>query len=131
MRMNNIFTILIPALIAVESAGNPNAVGDNGLAVGVLQIHKCVVDDVNRIMGKEQFTYSDRRDPEKSVLMCKIYLSHYGKGKTIEQLARIWNGGPRGDKKASTKKYWLGVKEFIEKAKLYGYDKESPIIFGE
>ena len=42
---------LITSLVQVESRGNSNAIGDNGKAIGCLQIHKGVVEDVNRIYG--------------------------------------------------------------------------------
>jgi len=107
--------LLILALIMVESGGDPNAVGDNGQAVGVLQIHPIMVQDVNRILGEEKFSLDDRYNRQKSIVMCKVYFNHYGKDKTTEQLARIWNGGPRGHKKESTKKYWKKVRRELEK----------------
>ena len=102
------WAILIAALIAVESGGNPQAIGDNGRAVGVLQIWPCVVEDVNRISGRH-YSMEDRLDVDKSKSICIIYLRHYGKGKSWEQRARIWNGGPRGDRKAATLPYWERV----------------------
>jgi len=44
-------TQLISALIIVESNGRDSAIGDGGLAVGPLQIHRGVVEDVNRLEG--------------------------------------------------------------------------------
>ena len=41
--------VLIKALIQVETNGNPKAIGDNGDAKGILQIHQEVITDVNRI----------------------------------------------------------------------------------
>ena len=51
-------------------------------AIGAYQIHKIYVDDVNRILAsvglfKEQFTYSDRWDKDKSRQMVTIYLRWY------------------------------------------------------
>jgi hypothetical protein len=44
----------------------------------------------------------------------EIYLTHYGKGCTTEQLARKWNGGgPAGDKKTATIPYWNKVKKHL------------------
>lgn len=42
---------LLNALVWVESSRNEKAIGDNGKAVGLLQLHKIYVDDVNRILG--------------------------------------------------------------------------------
>lgn len=116
--MDNLLIILIPLLIQVESSGNPDAVGDGGKAVGVLQIHKIAVDDVNRIYGTE-YTYQDRSDPVKSRRIAGLYLTHWGKHyeqktgqkATLEVLSRIWNGGPNGYKKPATIPYWNKVQK--------------------
>ena len=111
--MDSLILCLIPLLIQVESGGRSDAVGGNGRAVGVLQIWKITVDDVNRISGKN-YTYADRLNREKSIEMCRISLLHYGKhyekttGKkvTMEVLARNWNGNPvNGYKNPKTLKY--------------------------
>lgn len=114
--MNTTIAVIIKALIAVESCGNPNAIGDNGQAVGVLQIHPACVQDVNRITGKA-YNIHDRVNPQKSREICAAYLMHYGKryerrtGKTAtaEVYARIWNGGPSGYRRESTRAYWRKV----------------------
>lgn len=111
----------LAALIMVESGGDPKEVGDNGKAVGVLQIHTIVIDDVNRIYGTD-FRYEDRLDPVMSEKVCRLYLAYWGlkykqemgKDPTLEVYARIWNGGPRGWNKYSTEKYWLKVKEVLD-----------------
>ncbi len=105
----------IARLVAVESGGRANAVGDGGRAVGILQIHAGLVADVNRIAGRH-FTLADRLDPQKSAEMCRIYLSHYatkarlGHEPTMQDMARIWNGGPAGWRKGATLGYWQRVK---------------------
>ena len=103
-------TTLIEALVKVESMGSVHSVGDDGDAIGCLQIHKEVVDDVNRKYGTS-YTYDDRKCPVKSREMCKKYLiMHGGRNATSEKYARIWNGGPRGHRLASTKSYWRRVR---------------------
>lgn len=100
----------ILALIAVESSGNNAAVGDNGRAIGCLQIHAGVVKDVNRV-AKTQFKHSDARDRQISILMCRIYLEHHcGRNASYEQMARVWNGGPTGWKGVKTDAYWAKVR---------------------
>lgn len=119
--MESLIATLLSALIAVESGGQINAVGDNGRAVGVLQIHACCVEDVNRITGKT-YTLQDRTDEAKSREICTAYLLHYGRvyerrtgeKATAEILARIWNGGPRGHKKNRTLRYWGRVQSVME-----------------
>lgn len=106
---------LILALIQVESGGNPSAVGDGGKAVGVLQIHQEVIDDVNRIAGAS-FTAKDRLNRDASIEIFRIYVNHYatearlGRPVLVQDIARIWNGGPRGHKKLATVGYWVRVR---------------------
>ena len=106
---------LINAIIKVESNDNVNAIGDNGKAVGCMQIWKVVVDDVNKV-SKLKYNYNDRFNKEKSIEIFKLYINKYatakrlGRTPTDEDMARIWNGGPNGFKKAGTKQYWLKVK---------------------
>lgn len=110
---------LIPALVKVESAGNPRAVGDKDAlgrprALGCLQIWSVVVQDVNRVHGT-RYVHADAFDPAKAERICRLYLAIYctprrlGRTPTLEDAARIWNGGPSGWKKNSTKSYWQKV----------------------
>lgn len=93
---------VISCIGVVESNINPNAIGDNGKAVGALQIHKEYVDDVNRILGYKAYTYDDRKDKTKIYMMSYVYLAHYGRrykkltgeDPTPVVYARIHNGGP-------------------------------------
>ena len=105
---------LITALIAVESSGNDLAIGDNGRAVGPLQIHRGVVLDVNRFTGSH-YRHQDMTNRAQARAVCEAYLTHYGKGKNTEEQARIWNGGPQGHKKkTATQAYWAKVKKEIK-----------------
>lgn len=113
--MNLLATIAI--LISIESGGQRNpatCIGDNGKAVGILQIHAIVVKDVNQRYGTRYQWPADCKSPEKSKDIAVKYLTMYGKGKTPEQLARIWNGGPEGDHSTSTTDY---LKKFRERTK--------------
>lgn len=109
----NTISNLISALIIVESSGNDQAIGDHGKAIGCLQIHKEVVTDVNRITGSH-YRHEEMKDRAKARAVCEAYLKHYGKGATPEQLARRWNGGPKGDTKTSTEAYWAKVKKHLK-----------------
>ena len=112
-------TLLILALIQVESRGDAKAIGDNGLAWGCLQQHEVFVRDVNRIYGTH-FTHKDSLDPVKAVKMATLYLQHYGSESRLghvasdEELARMFNGGPNGHKKSATLKYWDKVERELE-----------------
>ena len=116
--MTELIIILLPLIAQIESNNNNNAVGDDGKAIGIYQIHKIYVDDVNRILGEEVFTYEDRKDIQRSRLIVAIYLNHYGKQyyykhnkwPTMDILARIHNGGPKGYTKAATLHYWTKIK---------------------
>lgn len=126
---------VLPAVEAYETRGipdadKPRALGDyagdrngNGIedapdfdAWGILQIHPIMVEDINRITGKDgpKFTSDDRYNPEKSRQMFRIYAQHYSAGADEQTIARRWNGGPRGDRRKATLKYWKGVKEILE-----------------
>ena len=131
---------LLDAIEQIESSGDPDAVGDNGAAVGSYQIHKIYVDDVNRILKgwkrqvNEQiesaehrgiggwfvpYSYEDRRNRNYSRDMAEVYLTYYTPldddyNIDLEKAARIHNGGPDGWKKKATEKYWLKVKSAME-----------------
>lgn len=105
---------LISALIAVESGGRDLAIGDFGAAIGPLQIHQSVVFDVNRI-SRTHFTHQEMTNRAIAVQVARVYLNHYAKGRTDEEAARIWNGGPLGYKKSATIPYWKKVKNQMNK----------------
>jgi len=110
--------LLLAALVAIESGGRCDAVGDGGRAVGPLQIHETTVFDVNRIAGT-RFILGDRTDLRKSEAMARIYLGHYvtrerlGREPTMADFARTWNGGPAGHRKPSTLGYWAKVRQYV------------------
>ena len=110
------FIDIMNAIIQVESRGNPKAHALDEDAVGILQIRKCMVDDVNRILKRKKinarYTYMDRWNEQKSFEMFDIFCSYYGLD-TAEEMARGWNGGPRGINNPATLGYWIKVKEEI------------------
>ena len=105
---------LIDALCVVESNNKADAIGDGGLAVGILQIHPIMIKDANRILRKEVYTLGDRKDPVKSRKICRVFLLHYCKGRSLEYMARCWNGGPKGYRKKATLKYWAKVQSKLK-----------------
>ena len=112
--------LLIEALCLVESGGDPNAVGDDGEALGILQIHRVYVDDVNRILRDDIYSHNMRMSPWCSKQMFRTYVEHYatenrlGRPPTLEDLARIHNGGPDGYKQDRTLPYWRKVKTVLD-----------------
>ena len=103
----------IPALIQVESEGNPRALGKNNDR-GILQITPILVKEVNRISGST-YTHDDAWDPEKSIEMFYIIARKYCPEQDFEKMARIWNGGPKGHTKECTIIYWNKVKNELDR----------------
>lgn len=109
--MIKLILFILPFIAQVESSNNPRAIGDNGRAVGLYQIHKLYAQEMD-------YTANDRYCPSKSKAMVIAYLlkwgKHYqvktGKPVTAKVLARIHNGGPNGWKKKATIKYWEKIK---------------------
>lgn len=113
---------LLDALIQVESNGNDDAVGDNGNAIGCLQIWKIYWQDATEF-SKIGGSYKDcfNRDYAKKVV--NAYMIRYAKEAwtcpskfDAEKVSRIHNGGPRGYKKKATLKYWEKVKRVLTQA---------------
>ena len=110
---------LILAIIAVESGGDPNAIGDGGDAFGILQIHSAYVQDAAEY-AKADWTHEDAFDPETSKEIFAAYMKRYARdsrrpeGMSREEfIARIHNGGPNGFKKAATLRYWEKVRRHL------------------
>tara|TARA_R110000796_G_C14280313_1_gene402556 strand:+ start:131 stop:502 length:372 start_codon:yes stop_codon:yes gene_type:complete len=110
----NLITLIV-ALIAVESGGNNNEVGDNGKAFGCLQLHAAYVQDAAEYAGKD-WVHEDAFDRETSIEIVTAYMARYateerlGHEPTASDIARIHNGGPNGYKKSATDKYLAKVK---------------------
>jgi hypothetical protein len=113
--------ILILSLISVESSGNDHAIGDGGKAFGCLQIHECVIIDVNEYnkwKGRPaRYTHEDAFDREKAIEICKTYIERYiGLDAPYEDMARLWNSGPAFKrKKHLTDAYWGKVQKVLTK----------------
>lgn len=93
------------ALHVVETGGRRGAIlGDKGKALGPLQIHRAYWQDA-RIGGR----YEDCADLSYSKRVVAAYLQRYApvawEAGDVTTLARIHNGGPRGDKKQATVNY--------------------------
>jgi hypothetical protein len=95
---------LLDAIAQVESRGEHNAVGDGGRAVGMYQIHRKYWQDGTRILGVD-WQYRDASDPVKARRVVRAYLCHYGRNRTLLEMARIHNGGPKGYCKPATREY--------------------------
>ena len=115
--LSNNTTHLLSAIMFVESSYNDSAYHKGEDAVGCLQIRKCMVNDVNRILRRQKsdvrFTYDDRWLRNRSIKMFDIYCKYYGLT-TAEEIARCWNGGPRGMQNEMTAGYWKKVKNQLD-----------------
>ena len=103
------------AVATVESACNPAVTGDHGQAVGIVQIHTGVVEDVNRLT-KTRILPEQREKVKVSWFLFREYLKHYCKDDpdNVQRMVRTWNGGPLGWLKPSTKRYWERVNEILK-----------------
>jgi len=114
------WAILLAALVAVESSGDPDAIGDNGLAFGCLQLHAAYVQDAAEFAG-ENWTHEDAFNPVLARKIVRAYMARYatqkrlGREPTYSDVARIHNGGPGGSWKPATLPYWLKVKKELAK----------------
>ena len=113
---------LVNALIYVESRGVDSAIGDIHLktpSIGVLQIRPVMVREVNRILKKtgstQRFKLKDRFDRQKSISMFLFWKNYHHPKDGFEEIARCWNGGPRGYKNKRTEKYWIKVQKQLNK----------------
>jgi len=112
--MNGTVSKVLDALETVESNRNPNAVGDQGRAVGILQMWPIAVDEANRLAGKKLWSYEDRKNPQLSRAMGKLLLeSHYKKGVTDPtDLGLRWRN-PNPNKKSAPQWYADKVKKAL------------------
>ncbi len=117
-----IISQLIPALIQVESGGNNWQIGDKNRiwkAYGCLQIREAVCIDVNRRWHTHYRASDCYGNRSLSILICLRYFRLYdtarvvGHQPTLEDLARMWNGGPYGFKKRCTLSYWRKVEKVL------------------
>lgn len=130
MNLTTLLSYLLLALGQVESNGNPLAErfdqAGNLTEVGIYQITKACVDDVNRIHAeaKDPRRYKWPHDCYRADLSREIaitYLTHYAasvkrhanRDADLQDLARIWSGGPDGYRQAETRAYWGLVSRYI------------------
>ena len=111
-------TRVLQAIRIVESNNIPSAVGDGGNAIGVYQIWESYWKDATEFCnlgGK----YRDCFVPEYADRIVRCYMKRYatprplGREATMQDIARIHNGGPNGYKKQATLKYWEKVEKIL------------------
>jgi hypothetical protein len=97
---------IVEKLWLLESNGKLNpAAGDNGEAIGPLQLHPGVLLDINKYYGTN-FILADRRDLNKSKQIAAMYIAMWLELNSEEIAVRIFNGGPRGWRSKNTDEYY-------------------------
>jgi hypothetical protein len=112
----NPYSELMEAIKQIESSGNQFAVGDTNLkewSYGILQIRQSRLDDYARQTGK-YYRAVEMFDTVKAKSVFMFYASLYEPWET-EQITRCWNGGDKGMRKKSTKKYYLRIQKELNK----------------
>ena len=104
------------ALILTESQMDSLAVGKSN-DLGILQITPIFVDEVNRLVGKEQFSHQDALSPEKSLQMLAIYQEHKNPTHDTDKAIQLHN--PKGGYAYARK-----VKKNIARVKTYEYYRD-------
>lgn len=111
----------LDALAQVESQGKDDAVGDNGKAIGRMQIWEIYWKDAMAKCPKIGGSYQDCTTKTYAERIVVAYLLRYAKAavesKDWQTLARVHNGGPKGATKAATRKYWVKVRRELAKKK--------------
>lgn len=106
---------ILNAIKIVESQNGKYLEGKNG-EMGPYQMKKIVIDDVNRILGRNVYKYNDAYNEQKARKICWFYMEYWSRKAGYyneEAMVRIWNGGPKGYKKESTLKYWEKVRKVL------------------
>ena len=104
--------LLLSAIMKVETGGEPNptyAVG-RYQEIGPFQIsYNYFIDSGIKGTWTYNCLYVDR-----SVEVIRAYWNRYAKLHTLEEYARLHNGGPRGMYNINTLEYWDKVKAEME-----------------
>lgn len=103
------------ALHQVETSGRTGRIiGDNGRALGPLQIHRAYWQD-SRVPGR----YEDCVDLAYSKQVVAAYLQRYARAAwdagDVRTLAAVHNGGPRGTSKPAALRYADRVQKIISR----------------
>lgn len=91
---------IVKAIIKEESGGNPNAVGDNGESIGLMQIQP-----KHHQKRMEELGIVSLFDPQENVILgCSILSDLYDKYGNYEDALSVYNSGNTEDGKAYAEK---------------------------
>jgi hypothetical protein len=106
---------LLDAMYTVESSRGKVLVGDGGKAIGPYQIWYSYWQDAVEYDPSIGGVYRDCMDKAYSERIVWAYWCRYApQGASIQDLARIHNGGSRGYKNPKTLKYWDRIKKALK-----------------
>lgn len=100
--------LLLEAIAEIESRNDTTAQSKISSAAGHLQILKVTVDECNRLLGEQKYSYKDRYSRKEAEEMFWIIQDKYNPKGDIETAIRLWNGGPNYSKE-STQGYYEAV----------------------
>lgn len=107
---------IVPAIVAVErpvTKAQAQTAYRREKALGDFQIRPCMIAEVNRILGRAAYKHADALDRKKAEEIFRVYSEFWCRRSgdwRAEGIAKRWNGGPAGKRKASTEGYWRKVK---------------------
>lgn len=110
---------LLDAIRFVESGNDDSAVGDNGNAIGPYQIWRSYWKDAIEYDPTIGGKYEDCFNRDYAERIVNAYMDRYaikrrlGRTPTMEDIARIHNGGPNGHRKKSTLSYWKKIQGIL------------------
>ncbi len=107
---------ILDAIRFVESSDRDDVPdGDGGLAIGPYQIHRVYWQDAVAFEPSLGGDYQDCRRRAYAERVIDAYMRRWVPGAwragDAEVIARVHNGGPRGDLHDATRGYWLRVRE--------------------
>lgn len=114
-------TAVLDAMYTVESGRGKTLVGDGGKAIGPYQIWETYWRDAVEFDPSIGGEYKDCMDKAYSEKIVRAYWARYApKGATLEQLARIHNGGcgilkKEHSSKAKDRKAWDNTTKYWKK----------------
>lgn len=106
---------ILDAIRFVESSDRDDVPdGDGGRAIGPYQIHRVYWQDAVEFEPELGGTYEDCRRRDYAERVIAAYMRRWAPGAwragDAEVIARLHNGGPRGDVEAATERYWQRVR---------------------
>ena len=111
---------LLDAMYIVESDSGRRTVGDDGRALGPYQIWRSYWQDALEFDPSIGGVYEDVKNKDYAERVILAYWARYatvrrlGRVPTMEDLARIHNGGPKGATSPNTARYWDKIQRALK-----------------